>query len=120
MKLENGTIDKDITDRDQINTHLARAKNTLQKSYTLVLEKANKGNLLRILVNSNQNGIIERNETWDANKETLKNLDTVLYCKAVDEYVNEKVLADLKSGFVTVEELVEDNNGTDDGGKPVK
>ena len=107
MKLENGTIDKDITDRDQINTHLARAKNTVQKSYTLVLEKANKGNLLRILVNSNQNGIIERNETWDANKESLKDLNTILYCKTVDEYVNEKVLSALKSGFVPAEELVE-------------
>ena len=69
MKLENGTIDKYVTDRDQINTHLLRAKNTLQKSYTLVLEKTDKGNVLRILVNSNENGIIERNETWDANKE---------------------------------------------------
>lgn len=107
MKLENGTIDKYVTDRDQINTHLLRAKNTLQKSYTLVLEKTDKGNVLRILVNSNENGIIERNETWDANKEKLKNLGTVLYCKTVDEYVNEKVLSDLKSGFVPVEELVE-------------
>lgn len=106
MKLEN-TIDKDVTDRDQINTHLLRAKNTLKKSYTLVLEKANKGNLLRVLVNSNENGIIERNETWDANKEKLRDLDTILYCKTVDEYVNEKVLFDLKCGFVPVEELVE-------------
>ena len=105
MKLEN-TIDKDVTDRDQINTHLLGAKNTLQKSYTLVLEKADKGNVLRILVNSNENGIIERNETWDANKEKLKNLDTILYCKTVDAYVNEKVLSDLKSGFAPVEELV--------------
>lgn len=107
MKLENGTIDKYVTDRDQINTRLLRAKNTLQKSYTLVLEKTDKGNVLRILVNSNENGIIERNETWDANKEKLKNLGTVLYCKTIDEYVNEKVLSDLKSGFVPVEELVE-------------
>lgn len=34
-------------------------------------------------------------------------LTGILYCKTVDEYVNEKVLSALKIGFVPVEELVE-------------